>query len=80
MAWKELWSAEIASSKSVSVKISISETEDAGKILGVRKWIQRGAEKYPAKDGFAVQFTREMLDQLISALEETRAYAGKNRD
>ena len=74
MEWKELWGGEIESSKSVSLKISISEGEDDVKVLGIRKWLQRGTEKYPTKDGFAIQLTRATLDQLIEALESARAY------
>jgi hypothetical protein len=74
MEWKELWGVEIESSKSVSLKISISEGEDDVKVLGIRKWLQRGTEKYPTKDGFAIQLTRATLDQLIEALESARAY------
>jgi hypothetical protein len=50
MEWKELWGVEVESSKSVSLKISISEGEDDVKVLGIRKWLQRGTEKYPTKD------------------------------
>lgn len=74
MEWKELWGVEIESSKSVSLKISISEGEDDVKVLGIRKWLQRGTEKYPTKGGFAIQLTRATLDQLIEALESARAY------
>ncbi|MGZ5563433.1 MAG: hypothetical protein ACXWEM_06335 [Halobacteriota archaeon] len=74
MEWKELWGVEVESSKSVSLKISISEGEDDVKVLGIRKWLQRGTEKYPTKDGFAIQLTRATLDQLIEALESARAY------
>ncbi|MGZ4865487.1 MAG: hypothetical protein ACXVI1_12635 [Halobacteriota archaeon] len=76
MEWKELWGVEIESSKSVSLKISVSEGEDAVKVLGIRKWVQRGTEKYPSKDGFAIQLTHETLDQLIRALEGARNYVG----
>jgi hypothetical protein len=74
MEWKELWGVEVESSKSVSLKISISEGEDEVKVLGIRKWLQRGTEKYPTKDGFAIQLTRATLDQLIEALESARDY------
>lgn len=74
MEWKELWGVEVESSKSVSLKISISEEEDDVKVLGIRKWLQRGTEKYPTKDGFAIQLTRATLDQLIEALESARDY------
>jgi hypothetical protein len=78
MQWKELWGAEIESSKSVSLKITVSEGEDAVKVLGIRKWVQRGAEKYPTKDGFAIQLTRVTLDQLINALEDARDYTSES--
>ena len=74
MEWKELWGVEVESSKSVSLKISVSEGEDAIKVLGIRKWVQRGTEKYPSKDGFAIQLTHATLDQLIEALESARDY------
>jgi hypothetical protein len=74
MEWKESWGVEVESSKSVSLKISISEGEDDVKVLGIRKWLQRGTEKYPTKDGFAIQLTRATLDQLIEALESARDY------
>jgi hypothetical protein len=75
MKWEELWGVEVESSKSVSLRISISEGEDTAKVLGIRKWVQRGTEKYPTKDGFAIQVTRSTLDQLIKALEAARDYA-----
>ena len=78
MEWKELWGVEVESSKSVSLKISVSEGEDAVKVLGIRKWVQRGTEKYPTKDGFAIQLTRATLDQLIKALEEARDYTSES--
>jgi|GEM_PF-6090898 len=37
MEWKELWGVEVESSKSVSLKISISEGEDDVKVLGIRR-------------------------------------------
>jgi hypothetical protein len=77
MEWKELWGVEIESSKSFSLKISVSEGEDAIKVLGIRKWVQRGTEKYPSKDGFAIQLTHATLDQLIRALEEARDYVSE---
>ena len=49
MKWKELWGVEVESSKSVSLRISISEGEDTAQVLGIRKWVQRGTEKYPTK-------------------------------
>jgi len=75
--WKELWGFEVESSKSVSLRISITEGEDTGQVLGIRKWVQRGTEKYPTKDGFAIQVTRETLDQLIKALEAAKDYASE---
>jgi hypothetical protein len=78
MEWKELWGVEVESSKSVSLKISISKGEDDVKVLGIRKWLQRGAEKYPTKDGFAIQLTRATLDQLIEALESARDYTSES--
>lgn len=78
MQWKELWGVEVESSKSVSLRISISEGEDTAKVLGIRKWVQRGTEKYPTKDGFAIQVTRATLDQLIKALEAARDYASES--
>jgi hypothetical protein len=78
MQWNELWGVEVESSKSVSLKISVSEGEDAVKVLGIRKWVQRGTEKYPTKDGFAVQLTRATLDQLINALEDARDYTSES--
>jgi hypothetical protein len=77
MEWKELWGVEIESSKSVSLKISVSEGEDAIKVLGIRKWVQRGTEKYASKDGLAIQLTHATLDQLIRALEEAREYVSE---
>lgn len=78
MKWKELWGVEIESSKSVSLRISISEGEDTAKVLGIRKWVQRGTEKYPTKDGFAIQVTRATIDQLVEALEAARDYASES--
>jgi hypothetical protein len=75
--WKELWGVEVESSKSVSLRISISEGEDTAQVLGIRKWVQRGTEKYPTKDGFAIQVTRATIDQLINALEAARDYASE---
>ncbi|MGA3359085.1 MAG: hypothetical protein ABSC87_02620 [Halobacteriota archaeon] len=77
MKWKELWGVEVESSKSVSLRISISEGEDTAQVLGIRKWVQRGTEKYPTKDGFAIQVTRATIDQLINALEAARDYASE---
>ena len=74
MKWKELWGVEVESSKSVSLRISISEGEDTANVLGIRKWVQRGAEKYPTKDGFAIQITSATLNELIKALETVRDY------
>jgi hypothetical protein len=77
--WKELWSVEVESSKSVALRISVSEREDtATKILSIRKWIRRGTETYPTKDGFAIQLTPGTLDQLMRALEAAREYAGES--
>jgi hypothetical protein len=70
--WKELWGVEVESSKSVSLRISVSEGEDTAKVLSIRKWVQRGAEKYPTKDGFAIQITSATLNELIKALETAR--------
>jgi hypothetical protein len=78
MKWTELWGVEVESSKSVSLKISVSEGEDTAKVLGIRKWVQRGSDKYPTKDGFAIQLTRATLEQLISALETARDYASES--
>ncbi|MGZ4864010.1 MAG: hypothetical protein ACXV5H_01840 [Halobacteriota archaeon] len=78
MEWKEVWGVELESSKSVSLKISISEGEDDVKVLGIRKWLQKGTEKYPTKDGFAIQLTRATLDQLIQALESARDYTSES--
>jgi hypothetical protein len=78
MEWKELWGVEVESSKSVSLRISISEGEDTAKVLGIRKWVQRGTEKYPTKDGFGIQVTRATLDQLIKALEAARDYISES--
>jgi hypothetical protein len=78
MDWKELWGVEVGSSKSVSLRISISEGEDTAKVLGIRKWVQRGTEKYPTKDGFGIQVTRATLDQLIKALEAARDYTSES--
>jgi hypothetical protein len=79
MEWKELWAVEIESSKSVALRISVSEREDTGtKILSIRKWIRRGTESYPTKDGFAIQVTRATLDELINALEAARDYASES--
>jgi hypothetical protein len=78
MKWKELWGVELESSKSVSLRVIISEGEDTAKVLGIRKWVQRGADKYPTKDGFAIQVTRATLDQLIKALETARDYASES--
>ncbi|HYB58691.1 MAG TPA: hypothetical protein VEB88_00405 [Candidatus Acidoferrales bacterium] len=72
MKWKELWGVEVESSKSVSLRISVSEGEDTAKVLSIRKWVQRGAEKYPTKDGFAIQITSATLNELIKALETAR--------
>ena len=77
MKWKELWGVEVESSKSVSLRISISEGEDTAQVLGIRKWVQRGTEKYPTEDGFAIQVTRATIDQLINALEAARDYASE---
>jgi hypothetical protein len=78
MKWTELWGVEVESSKSVSLKIRVSEGEDTTKVLGIRKWMQRGTEKYPTKDGFAIQLTRATLEQLISALKAARDYASES--
>ena len=45
MEWKELWAVEIETSKSVALRISVSEREDTTtNVLGIRKWIRRGTE------------------------------------
>lgn len=74
MKWKELWGVEVESSKSVSLRISVSEGEDTANVLSIRKWVQRGAEKYPTKDGFAIQVTPATLNEIIKALEAARDY------
>ncbi len=73
MMWKEIWSRDIESSKSVSLRVSVSEAENGAKIFGIRRWIQRGDEKIPTKDGFAVQLTTDTVDKLIEALTEVKA-------
>jgi hypothetical protein len=79
MEWKELWGVEIESSKSVALRISVSQREDtATKVLGIRKWIRRGTERYPTKDGFAIQITPAALDQLIRALEAAKDYVSES--
>ena len=78
MEWKELWSVEIESSKSVALRISVSEREDTGKILGIRKWIRRGTESYPTKDGFAIQVAPATLNQLIRTLEAAKEYVSES--
>ena len=79
MEWKELWGVEIEGSKSVALRISVSESEDtATKILSIRKWIRRGTESYPTKDGFAIQVTPATLDQLTRALEAAREYVSES--
>jgi hypothetical protein len=75
--WKELWGVEVEGSKSVSLRISISEGEDTAQVLGIRKWVQRGTEKYPTKYSFAIPVTRATIDQLINALEAARDYASE---
>jgi len=70
--WKEIWSQDIESSKSVSLRVNVSEAEDGAKIFGIRRWIQRGDEKIPTKDGFAVKLTSEVVDKLIEALNEVK--------
>ena len=75
MEWKELWAVEIETSKSVALRISVSEREDTTtNVLGIRKWIRRGTESYPTKAGFAIQATPDALDQLIRALEAAKDY------
>lgn len=75
MEWKELWGVEIESSKSVALRVSVSQREDtATKVLSIRKWIRRGTESYPTKDGFAIQVTPDALDQLTRALEAAKDY------
>jgi hypothetical protein len=77
--WKDLWGVEIEGSKSVALRISVSESEDtATKILSIRKWIRRGTESPPTKDGFAIQVTPATLDQLIRALEAAREYVSES--
>jgi len=77
--WKELWGVEIESSKSVALRISVSEREDTGtKILSIRKWIRRGTESYPTKDGFAIQVTPATLNQLTKTLEVAKEYVSES--
>ena len=79
MEWKELWGVEIESSKSVALRVSVSQTEDiATKVLSIRKWIRRGTESYPTKDGFAIQVTPDALDQLTRALEAAKDYVSES--
>jgi hypothetical protein len=79
MEWKELWGVEIESSKSVALRISVSQMEDSEtKVLSIRKWIRRGTESYPTKDGFAIQVTPAALDQLIRALEAAKDYVSES--
>jgi hypothetical protein len=79
MEWKELWGVEIEGSKSVALRISVSQREDtATKVLGIRKWIRRGTKRYPTKDGFAIQITPAALDQLIRALEAAKDYVSES--
>jgi hypothetical protein len=79
MEWKELWGVEIEGSKSVALRISVSQREDtATEVLGIRKWIRRGTERYPTKDGFAIQITPAALDQLIRALEAAKDYVSES--
>ncbi|HYC20855.1 MAG TPA: hypothetical protein VEF35_09665 [Candidatus Bathyarchaeia archaeon] len=79
MEWKELWGAEIETSKSVALRISVSQREDtATKVFGIRKWIRRGTESHPTKDGFAIQVTPAALDQLIRALEAAKDYVNES--
>ncbi len=79
MEWKELWGVEIESSKSVALRVSVSQREDtATKVLSIRKWIRRGTESYPTKDGFAIQVTPDALDQLIRALEAAKDYVSES--
>lgn len=79
MEWKELWGVEIESSKSVALRISVSEREDTGtKILSIRKWIRRGTESYPTKDGFAIQVTPATLNQLTKTLEVAKEYVSES--
>lgn len=79
MEWKELWGVEIESSKSVALRISVSQREDtATKVLSIRKWIRRGTESYPTKDGFAIQVTPVALDQLMKALEAAKDYVSES--
>ncbi|HXY87079.1 MAG TPA: hypothetical protein VEG44_01425 [Candidatus Acidoferrales bacterium] len=72
MKWKEIWSQDIESSKSVSLRVSVSEAEDGAKVFGIRRWIQRGDEKIPTKDGFAVQLTNEIVEKLIEVLNDVK--------
>ena len=42
MEWKELGAVEIETSKSVALRVSVSQREDtATKVLSIRKWIPR---------------------------------------
>ena len=71
MAWTELKSEEVMTSKGVMLKVSVSENEKGTKIVGIRKWIQRnGAEPIPTKDGFAVTYADDTVSQLIDALKK----------
>ena len=79
MEWKELWGVEIESSKSVALRISVSQREDTEtKVLSIRKWIRRGTESYPTKDGFAIEVMPAALDQLIRALEAAKDYVSES--
>ena len=79
MEAKELWAVEIESSKSAALRVSVSQREDtATKVLSIRKWIQRGTESYPTKDGFAIQVTPDALDQLTRALEAAKDYVSES--
>jgi hypothetical protein len=62
--WKDLWGVEIEGSKSVALRISVSESEDtATKILSIRKWIRRGTESHPTKDIRALEAAREYVSE-----------------
>jgi hypothetical protein len=71
MTWNELKAEEVKTSKGVTLKVSISESDDGKKIFGIRKWIQRnGGTPIPTRDGFAVTLSDETIEQLIEALKK----------
>ena len=71
MAWTELKSAEVQTSKGVTLRVTVSESPKGAKVVGIRKWIQRnGAEPIPTKDGFAVTLADDTVSLLIDALKK----------